>query len=288
MGLIRLVGTSPTITCSLPAVKRDGYTCWYKEDRLADALYRRIAADLRAAIRAGRLTPGSQLPTEQELIDRYGVSRNTVRLALGALANEGVITSSHGRGTFVRDVRVLTYYASRAERVDQLAGEADSYVAEVREQGREPSQEFQLRIEPAVAEIAERLDMEEGQPTVVRSLLRLVDGQPWSLQDSYYPMDLAQGTELMTPADIARGTTRVLQELGHSQVGYVDELSTRMPSPEEATTLRLGTGTPVLVYARTGWTRKRPVRLTRTVFAGDRNRVVYHVGDLEALARHDA
>jgi GntR family transcriptional regulator len=251
------------------------------------SLYRRIAAELRAAIRSGELRPGTQLPSEQELMQRYDVSRNTVRLALGSLANEGVIATAPGRRAIVRERVALTYYASRAERVDQLAGEADSYVREVHEQGREPSQVFQLRIVPAPLEIAERLQIEEGDSTAVRGLVRFVDGQPWSLQDSYYPMELAEGTDLMSPADIQRGTTQVLRELGHPQIGYVDELSTRMPTPEEASTLQLGTGTPVLVYVRTGYSAARPVRVTATVFSGDRNRVVYHVGDLEALRRHE-
>ncbi len=62
----------------------------------------------------------------------------------------------------------------------------------------------------------------------------------------------------------------------------MDELTTRMPTPEEVTALQLGTGTPVLVYVRTGYTPRRPVRVTRTVFAGDRNRVIYDVGDVSA------
>jgi GntR family transcriptional regulator len=250
-------------------------------------LHRRIAGELRAAIQARELAPGAMLPSEQALVDKYGVSRTTIRLAMAALANEGLTYSIAGRGTFVRDRVVLTYFASRAERVQQLAGEADSYMREVREQGREPSQEFELRIVPAPADVAERLRVEEGVATVVRSLKRLVDGQPWSIQNSYYPMDLAEGTELMSPADITRGTTQVLQELGHPQLAYADELSTRMPTPEEASALGLGSGTPVLVYVRTGWTADRPVRVTRTVFAGDRNRVVYHVGDLETLVRNE-
>jgi GntR family transcriptional regulator len=251
------------------------------------ALHRRIADDLRSAIRAGQLAPGAQLPTEQELGEKYGVSRTTVRLALAGLANEGLIFSISGRGTFVQHRAVLTYYASRAERVDQLAGEADSYVREVREQGREPSQVFQLRIVPARAEIAERLGVDEGQPMLVRSLVRYVDGEPWSLQDSYYPMEIAEGTELMSPADIERGTVQVLKELGHPQVGYEDALTTRMPTPEEASTLRLSRGTPVLVYVRTGFTPERPVRVTETVFSGDRNRIVYHVGDVSGQRRQE-
>jgi GntR family transcriptional regulator len=69
---------------------------------------------------------------------------------------------------------------------------------------------------------------------------------------------------------------------GHEEIGYVDELTTRMPRPDEARKLALATGTPVLVYVRTTYSDARPLRLTVTIFAGDRNRVVYELGDLAA------
>jgi GntR family transcriptional regulator len=245
-------------------------------------LYRRIASELRDQIRTGQLPPGTQLPTEQELAQRHGVSRNTVRLALGMLTNEGMISSSAGRGTFVRDRAALTYHASRSEMT--YSGEGDAYVTEVRQQGREPSQTFRLQIVPAAADVAERLQIEEGASTIVRSLTRFVDGQPWSLQDSYYPMDLGQlAPELMSPSDVPQGTTSLLAEHGHAQVGYLDELTTRMPTPEEASTLDMAVGTPLIDYVRTGYTTERPVRVTRTVFAGDRNRILYELGNLRAL-----
>jgi GntR family transcriptional regulator len=59
------------------------------------------------------------------------------------------------------------------------------------------------------------------------------------------------------------------------------------PTPEEASTLDLGTGVPVLVYVRTAYTKDGPVRLTQAVFAGDRNRLVYELGHLEALYGRD-
>ena len=74
---------------------------------------------------------------------------------------------------------------------------------------------------------------------------------------------------------------------GHVEVGYRDELTTRMPTPDEARTLDLGAGVPVLAYARTCYAKDRPVRLTETIFAGDRNRLVYELGDLDALYERD-
>jgi GntR family transcriptional regulator len=116
---------------------------------MSTPLYRRIAAELRDATSRGELPPGSQLPTEQELGDRYKVSRNTVRLALGLLANEGIISTTPGRGTFVRERVMLTYHATRAEAADRADDwHTDAYFTEVRQQGRQPSQRFELRIDP--------------------------------------------------------------------------------------------------------------------------------------------
>lgn len=248
------------------------------------SLYRQLADQLRQAIQSGELGPGEQLPSERELTERYGVSRNTVRLALGVLANEGMVTTTQGRGAFVRDRVMLTYHASRAEAADRPdAQRSDAYFAEVREQGREPSQVFEMRIAPASLSVAERLRVAEAEAVVVRRSIRKVDGVPWSIQDSSYPMDIAQECGLMVPHDLPEGTIRAMAEHGHVEIGHRDEITTRMPSPEEARALDLGVGVPVLLYARTAYTTDRPVRLTETVFAGDRNRLVYELGQLEAF-----
>jgi GntR family transcriptional regulator len=118
-------------------------------------------------------------------------------------------------------------------------------------------------------------------------MIRYVDGEPWSIQDSSYPMDIAQQAGLLAPHDLPGGTVRAMAEHGHVEVGYRDELTTRMPTPEEAQTLDLAAGVPVLTYVRTAYSKERPVRLTETIFAGDRNRLVYELGDLNALYEGD-
>jgi GntR family transcriptional regulator len=74
---------------------------------------------------------------------------------------------------------------------------------------------------------------------------------------------------------------------GQGVGGYRDQITTRMPTPEEAQTLDLGAGVPVLAYVRTCYAKDRPVRLTETILAGDRNRLVYELGDLDALYEAD-
>jgi DNA-binding GntR family transcriptional regulator len=64
--------------------------------------YRRIAAELRAAIEHGELRPGDALPSEAALVQRYAVSRGTARQALADLEGAGLVESQHGRGRYVR------------------------------------------------------------------------------------------------------------------------------------------------------------------------------------------
>lgn len=247
-------------------------------------LYRRIADDLRAAIRDGELPPGAQLPTEPELEQQYGVSRNTVRLAIALLVNEGLLDRAPRRGTTVRETATLTYYATRAESAERPAREpGDAFVDEVRGQGRQPTQTFELQLVPAAVEVASRLRLDENATTVLRRLLRYVDGRPWSIQNSYYPVDIAEQAGLTEPQNIPEGTVRRMAAHGHIEVGYIDEIATRMPTPDETQFLQLSVGVPVLVYARTTYTDVRPLRLTMTTFAGDRNRLVYELGKLQAV-----
>ena len=63
--------------------------------------YTRLENDLRQDILSNRLTGGEALPTEKELADQYGISRNTVRHALANLVDEGLLSKVHGSGTFV-------------------------------------------------------------------------------------------------------------------------------------------------------------------------------------------
>ena len=247
----------------------------------AGTLFRKIADEIRDRITTGEIAPGTKLPTESQLMDQYGMSRNTIRLALAALENEGLIATEQGRGSFVREWSSLTHHATRAERIDRPAS-SSAFVAEAREAGFEPSTSFSMRIEPAVAEVADRLRIPIDTFLVFRRVVRYIDGQVSSRQDSWYPMDVAESAGLNVPHDIEQGTVRAMASAGYIEVGHVDELTSRMPSPDEQQTLDVATGVPVIVYVRTAWTSTRPNRVTRTTFPADRNRVVYELGDLDA------
>jgi GntR family transcriptional regulator len=66
------------------------------------AVFRQLADLLRNQIESGELGPGEPLPSELRLAQEYGISRTTVRQAIGQLRTEGLVTVERPRGTFVR------------------------------------------------------------------------------------------------------------------------------------------------------------------------------------------
>ncbi|MFF2021861.1 GntR family transcriptional regulator [Streptomyces sp. NPDC058171] len=244
--------------------------------------YRQLADVLRREIDGGTYPPGARLPSESELSARFTASRNTVRSGLNLLVSEGLISSSQGLGYEVRKHEPFKLNASRFENLD-LPQNGDAYSTDVTAAGRRPTQTFRVELVPAALYVSERLAVAEGSTTVLRFCHRFVDDVPWSTQATYYPEWLTrQAPRLTEPGDIAEGTTRYLAGLGVEQVGYFDEIATRMPTPDEARLLDIGAGVPVLLWTRTGYSEERPIRCTITTFRGDLNRMNYEIGDLSA------
>ncbi|MFE1044665.1 GntR family transcriptional regulator [Streptomyces olivaceus] len=250
--------------------------------------YQQVADALRREIDNGTYGPGARLPSEAELATRFEASRNTVRSGLNLLVSQGLITSSQGLGYEVRKHEVFELNASRFENL-QFPQNGDAYSTDVTNAGRRPHQTFRVELATTSEQIAQRLEVEAGSRSVLRFCHRFVDDVPWSTQATHYPDWLLQkAPRLAEPGDIAEGTTRYLAGLGVEQVGYADEIATRMPTPEEARLLEIGPGVPVMLWTRTGYTVDRPVRCTVTTFRGDLNRMNYEIGDLSARNENEA
>lgn len=244
-------------------------------------IFHRIADDIRGQIERGELVPGQRLKTEFELIDHYSVSRNTVRLALRRLTDEGLVIAGQGRGSFVRKRHTPAVWdwsvlESRSRHASDSNG--DQWTNIVAESGREPRQEVRVSIQRPPAEVAERLRIDpETALTVVRERVRFVDHEPYALADSYFPEELVRGTPLMKPEDVS-APGGVLAASGLFQVRYVDEITVRMPTRVESERLDLPAGTPVAVHTRTGYDKdERPLRVMVTTLPGDRHVIRYDV-----------
>jgi DNA-binding GntR family transcriptional regulator len=239
-------------------------------------LWSQIADELRAEIAAGTREAGSRLPTEHELATAFEASRHTVRRALAALVNEGLVTPKAPLGYFVRERQHMHYRPQREFRPQPESPEMDRFMSEHSAEGREPRQDITVAIVEPPPDVRKRLDLAEGELAVVRHRVRHLDGEPYNVNDSYFPLKLVQDTEIMRPHDIARGANVVLEEAGYRQVRALDEIYIRMPSPDEVHRLSLAAGTPVACHICTGFTDSGlTVRVVTNVLPGDRHVIVY-------------
>lgn len=260
---------------------------------MANPMYRQIAEDLRAQIESGELEPGQQLRTELELRDRYNASRNTVRDAIKWLTNLGLVETKPGQGTFVTQkidpfVTTLTGDPETGWGGDEGA----VYLSEVSEQNRKPtSSPLQVEIQEASDDMAAALGIPKGAEIISRHERRFIDGTPWSMQTSYYPMEFADrgADRLRSARAIDVGTVKYLGDTLHiRQVGYSDRISVRAPNPTEADFFKMPSDGRVPMYeiTRTAYDGNgQPMRVTVTVYPADRNQFILNVGQVPELTK---
>jgi GntR family transcriptional regulator len=245
--------------------------------------YQDIVDELRASILEGRLDAGERLPSENELAERFGTSRPTVRRAIALLKAEGLVNTEQGRGAFVRPkphVRLLLSGENfRRHRRAGLSG----FNAQVEEQGQAPEQRLlEVGWVAAPREVALRLDVDEDARVVVRRRLFVVNGEPVAFCDSYYPAEVADGTPLAEPERIPGGAYGLIEDsagpVGRRLKRSVDDLVCRMPTPEEVDGLKLASGVPVVRTLRTVYdSQGRAVEVQDTVAAADKHQFRYEV-----------
>src|SRR5215469_16951168 len=194
---------------------------------MANPMYRQIAEDLRQQIESGGLEPGQQLRTELELREHYSASRNTIRDAIKWLTNLGLVETKPGQGTFVVQ-KIDPFVATLTGNPRTGAGgdEGAVYQSEIDQQNRKStSSPIQVEIQEASDDMATMLAVAEGAEIISRHERRFIDGLPWSMKTSFYPMEFAdRGAERLRRArDITEGTVQYLADTLHIlQAGYSD------------------------------------------------------------------
>jgi GntR family transcriptional regulator len=259
--------------------------------RVAESMYWQIAQDLRQQIESGALPPGEKLPTEQQLSEKYVASRNTIRDAIKWLTSRTLVETRPGQGTFVarRPTPFVTTLSADQE-TGLGGGEGKAALAEAVQRGRRArASEPRVEIQSASGNVQARLQVPEGSQVVSRHQERYIDDTPWSLQTTFYPMDLVLrgAIKLLAPQDIPSGTVAYLQEtLGLVQVGYRDRILVRSPHDHESRFFGLPDDgrISVVLLMRTGYQASGqgpvPFRVTFTVLPADRNQLVINFGQV--------
>ncbi|MDY0307598.1 MAG: phosphonate metabolism transcriptional regulator PhnF, partial [Desulfovibrionaceae bacterium] len=141
------------------------------------ALWRQIQDWLEFSIKEGEMPPGSKLPTEQELAERFGVNRHTVRRALTLLAEKELIRTEQGSGSFVRE-----------QVIDYAVGARTRFHENLLRQERKPRGELiSFGVIPATTEVARALELEKGEPVIVLETLGEADGVRICLASAHFP-----------------------------------------------------------------------------------------------------
>ncbi|MFD9061448.1 GntR family transcriptional regulator [Kitasatospora purpeofusca] len=238
---------------------------------------RGVADALREQIRSGVLRAGEALPTGRELAGRFNVSPKTAVAGVDILKGEGLVIGEQGGRRRVRSVRRITWNLSEFERGHRRDSHAlDDWATAIKDAGREPRETIAKTTELAEPQIAEWLRIMAGDEVVKRSRVRWVDDEPFQLSISYFPGTIARGTLLDEDREIS-APGGVLRHIGHPQTHVRDEISTRMPTPEETDLLQLPMGTPVIQHVRIGYGAEVPVRVMITIAPGDRHLIVYEM-----------
>ncbi|MEU6429766.1 GntR family transcriptional regulator [Microbispora sp. NPDC046973] len=243
------------------------------------AVFRQIADHLRDAIQDGRLRTGEKLPSEAQLMEHYHVARMTIRQAIQELKTEGLAVSEHGRGVFVRSRPNVKRLASdRFARRHRKEGKA-AFLAESETVGAKASVDrIEVREVPAPDDIAERLRVRPGEVVVSRSRRYSMDGTPVEVATSYIPIELARGTRIMDDNPGPGGIYARIEEQGRQLERFVEDVSTRMPTREEARLLLLGPGIPVFRLVRTAYDLEgRAVEVCDTIMSGDAYQLSYEL-----------
>jgi GntR family transcriptional regulator len=250
-------------------------------------MYQQIAEDLRAQIGSGALAPGSQLPTELELREKYEASRNTIRDAIKRLTSMGLVETRPGQGTFVtlKIDPFVTVLSTAPEIADGSADpEGATYLSEVSETHRlAAAGKVKVEIQTPGVEVTRRLRLSTGGQVISRHQERYIDRIPWSLQTSFYPMEFVtsgKAPKLLMADDIEEGAVRYLEQaMGAKQVGYRDWITARGPDDNEQKFFGLAHDATVFVIYRTGFDQTgKPMRVTVTIFPADRNQFIVNSG----------
>ncbi|CAN5477658.1 phosphonate metabolism transcriptional regulator PhnF [soil metagenome] len=229
------------------------------ERRPGQTLWLQVADALNAEISAGLHSAGAQLPTEPELMRRFGVSRFTVRQAMAHLQSTGVVRVEQGRGTFVA-APAMVYDISHRTRFSR----------NLIEQGIEPGTEhLSHEVIPATEVVAEALGLAVGTQVIRRRSISTADGSPLSMADAYFPVERFPDFERVRAEHAT--VTETLRVYGIDDFYRAwTTIGARAAFAEEAALLNLSLGAPVLVTSKLDVdTEQRPIGFAITIWSAE-------------------
>lgn len=215
--------------------------------------YEAIADILRSRIASGELPAGEKVPSENDLMETYGVGRETAYKALQLLRDDGLTVSRQGAPTRVRKFEPIRRYANKRLSADAWGSGTSMWDIDVRDEKTKVADVEVTRLESS-PKVAAALNLPRGEAVVRRSRRYLLDGKPVLKSISYLPAAIVDDTPIAEVDTGPGGIYARLAELGHAPEMFREEIRVRMPNKEEKAQLKLDRGTPVIILVRTATT----------------------------------
>jgi GntR family transcriptional regulator len=222
--------------------------------------YQQLYAILRAKIDRAEWSPGDLIPSESDLIDRYEVSRITVRQVLDMLVNEGLIYRERGRGSFVA-------YPTLEQTMNRIV----SFTEDMHQRGFVPgTRVISAQLLPASKDIAEKLHVGPNEMLARIERLRTAEGEPMSIEESYL-------VHRYCPSVLQHDySTQPLREILDRDYGirlvYAKQvIRAILASKELASLLEIKANSPLLFIERVTYSQgETPVEFLRVHYRADR------------------
>jgi GntR family transcriptional regulator len=222
---------------------------------IAGPIYQVINRDIAEQISSGTLRAGDRLDSELKLAERYGVSRMTVRQALGELENDGLVVRRHGSGTYVSEPRALQRRVNHLGSFHEEMG-LDSKTVKTRLITQE------VAVPPSA--IAADLRLGSGQTATHLVRLRVLAKQAIAVQESWIPYLLVPG--LARDGLVDGSLYKTLKERAGIEIRWAEQQVTAAPAVGEiADLLELPPGSPVISIRRVSYTaNNEPVEVAQS------------------------
>lgn len=224
-----------------------------------EPLWHQAEMALRHLIDQGEWAPGTQIPNEDRLCEMLGISRITLRHALRNLEEAGMLRREHGRGTFVRSATMVAGVRGLTSFTDEMQTLALSPGTRL----------LAAQVIPASGEIAEALELAEGEPVVQLRRLRLGNGAPIGIQTTHLPA--ARVTGLFEAAAGISSLYRWLKDnAGIVPVRAKEVYRVGAVAPKDAEALELPAGTPAFEVERITFDARGPFEFAVSTMRADR------------------
>ena len=218
--------------------------------------YEVVAAGVRETILQS-LRPHDALPSERDLMVRYGVSRVTVRAAMAKLADEGRVYQVHGSGTYVGSVDSISKTPTLTSFTEDMTSRGH----------RASSKTLAVLLIEADENIAARLGVPVGTECSHLHRLRLADSTPMAIEDAYLTREILDIDKI----NLELSLYAQLSELGHDVARAEEEIQAITLSPEDSRLLGVLRGSAALSVERVSTSRRgQIIEFARTIYRADR------------------